>query len=210
MLLLKKFKGDLHWIHAREGHAGKAYWPGGQSGVTLDPGVDLGYIDQTIFNELYSDKMDANQLADAIRVSGYHGEDARRKLSRTRHLKKFRISREDAEDIFPYVADEYWNKTVERWPDIITAPPCVHTAVLSVTYNRGPENRHLKILDQFIESEDWEGLGTALTQMQQNHKLPGIRKRRRLEGELVLRNHVKESYRRQRLERMEPLPLERL
>ena len=210
MLLLKKFRGDLHWIHAREGHAGKPYWPGGQSGVTLDPGVDLGYIDQSIFEELYSELMDANQLADAKRVSGYHGDDARNALSRTRHLKKFRISREDAEDIFPFVADDYWKATLDRWPTLTTAPPCVHTAMLSLTYNRGPENRHLKILDQYIESEDWEGLGTALTQMQQNHKLPGIRKRRRLEGELVLRNYRKELARRANVKKVEPMPLERL
>lgn len=210
MLLLKKFRGDLHWIHAREGHAGKPYWPGGQSGVTLDPGVDLGYIDESVIDELYSDLMDANQLADAKRVSGYHGEDARRMLSRTRHLKKFRISRDDAEDIFPYVADDYWRKTIERWPDIITAPPCVHTAMLSLTYNRGPANRHLKVLDQFIESQDWEGLGTALENMQQNHVLPGIRKRRRLEGRLVLRNFVKEMELRPRVFPMKPWPLERL
>ena len=37
---LPSFRGDLLWIHAWEGHRGRLYWPGGASGVTLDPGLD--------------------------------------------------------------------------------------------------------------------------------------------------------------------------
>ena len=41
--LLPRFRGDLGMVHTLEGHAGRAYWPKGKSGVTLDPGVDLGH-----------------------------------------------------------------------------------------------------------------------------------------------------------------------
>ena len=39
---LPTFEGDLLWVHQLEGHAGRPYWPEGESGVTLDPGIDLG------------------------------------------------------------------------------------------------------------------------------------------------------------------------
>ncbi|MEK6709483.1 MAG: peptidoglycan-binding protein, partial [Nitrospinota bacterium] len=43
--LLPGFAGDLEWVHARESHHGSPYWPKGNSGVTLDPGFDLGHAD---------------------------------------------------------------------------------------------------------------------------------------------------------------------
>lgn len=51
---LQSFRGDLEWIHAREGHLGKPYWPGGASGITLDPGVDLGHVPLDCVEDLYS------------------------------------------------------------------------------------------------------------------------------------------------------------
>ena len=52
---MEGFRGDLSWVHAREGHAGKAYWPGGVSGVTLDPGVDLGHVRPELFETAYKE-----------------------------------------------------------------------------------------------------------------------------------------------------------
>ena len=207
--MLDNFKGNLSWVHAREGHAGKVYWPGGQSGVTLDPGVDLGYIDKNIVSLMYRDIMTPKQFGDVMRVRGYRGIDAKNIIPKLRHLTKFRISREEAEHIFPYVADKYWNETVERWPQILDAPPSVQTAILSLTYNRGPENRHLNILKTYFRKEDWEGLGNELMRMQQNHKLPGIRLRRRQEGKLILDNWKREVEF-QKVEYVEPLPLKTL
>lgn len=191
--MLDNFSGKISWIHKREGHAGKAYWPGGQSGVTLDPGVDLGYIDRQLFLLMYGELMSQAQIADAVRVSGYHGEEAKHFLSTANNLKQFKISREEAEKIFPFVADKYWIDTLARWPKLSEAPSCVQTALLSLTYNRGPANRGLNILNDLISGANWKGLGTAISKMQQDHQLDGIRKRRRLEGALILNNYQKET-----------------
>lgn len=43
-VFLPAFRGDLEWVQDQEGFSGTPYWPGGVSGVTLDPGVDLGHF----------------------------------------------------------------------------------------------------------------------------------------------------------------------
>ena len=150
--MLNKFTGDLHWVHAREGHAGKPYWPGGQSGVTLDPGVDLGYIDESVFYEMYEDMMNEKQIADVEKILGVKGDQANRMLPGLRSLMKFRISRFQAKHIFPYVADDYWVGALSRWPGLLIAPPCVHTVILSLVYNRGVDNRHLDVIDKYFNT----------------------------------------------------------
>ena len=195
--MLQNFKGDLHWIHSREGHAGKPYWPRGASGVTLDPGIDLGYTDAMTLRGQYSDLMTADQLAEAHQVLGVKGAMAERLLEGTKFLKHFRINRADAKGIFPLVARTYWEQTLVRWPELVDAPPCVQTAMLSLTYNRGPDNRRLTILSFSIASRNWNRVGELIYSMQQNHKLVGIRKRRRLEGALILKNlatEMKQGY----------------
>ena len=59
---LGQFHGDLDWVHRQEGHAGHPYWPGGASGVTLDPGVDLGQAAASLIG-LYEPLTTAEQFA---------------------------------------------------------------------------------------------------------------------------------------------------
>ena len=60
---LKGFRGNLSWVHAREGHAGKVYWARGASGVTLDPGIDLGYVSLSILQKAYKPLLPPDQYA---------------------------------------------------------------------------------------------------------------------------------------------------
>lgn len=185
---LPGFRGDLDWIHRFEGHKGTAYWPGGASGVTLDPGLDLGHAAQDLIRRLVKPLLSAEQSAALDKVLGLRGEAARRALERQPVLKTIRIDLQTARELFPYVAQPYWKGTVGRFPNLIEAapPPQVHTAMLSLTYNRGSQNPHLKVLGEPIEAADWRLLGELLRSMQQDHKLAGIRTRRQAEGDLIL------------------------
>lgn len=185
--LLPGFRGDLAWIHDREGHVGRPYWPGGESGVTLDPGIDIGYCDPALVHSLFADSFSAEQLA---AVQGAHGvtqQDAESLLERDEILASCRVSRERAQHLFPYVASPYWEALTERFPTLTeaTTPPAVHTALLSLGYNRGPHNRHLGVLQGPLERRDWRALAATIAGMQQDHVLRGIRERRRLEASLV-------------------------
>lgn len=184
---MEGFRGDLSWVHAREGHAGKAYWPGGASGVTLDPGVDLGHVKPELFEAAYKDLLTSEQFEAARKVYGIRGEDAKTALANDPVIKGIRISREQADTIFKYAAQPYWNAIVKRFPALAFPDtlPAVQTVMLSISYNRGAGNKALAILGEPIENKDWAGVADIFSSMQQDHKLEGIRKRRRMEGELI-------------------------
>ena len=183
---LNAFRGDLNWIHEREGHAGRPYWPGGMSGVTLDPGYDLGQ--RTSVSDLrkhYSDLSD-RQINALITALGKKGTNAKFACKQST-IASIRISRETAQLVMPAVAEKYWNALVQRFEGLTNpeTPPSIQTVMLSLGYNRGEHNEELDVLQACLSNQDWSGFSKEVGKMQQNHSLLGIRKRRSLEAEYI-------------------------
>lgn len=187
---LKGFRGDFQWVHAREGHAGKSYWPGGASGVTLDPGVDLGHAKPALIAAAYKKLLTPERYAAVRKVLGVKGQAAKKALTSDPVLKSIRISRKQADAIFHLAARPYWEAIVDRFPTLAErhTPSSVHTVMLSLSYNRGARNRGLEGLRPLLEAKDWVGVARKVGSMQQNHKLAGIRTRRRMEANLIQRD----------------------
>jgi GH24 family phage-related lysozyme (muramidase) len=185
--LLKGFRGDLSWVHAREGHAGKAYWAGGESGVTLDPGVDLGYADSSLIEAAYKNLLSSEQFSAVKKVLGIKGDAANTALKADPVLQTIRISREQADTIFQFAAKPYWEQIVKRFPTLDDADTLrsVQTALLSISYNRGPNNKGLSVLEEPLSNKNWHQVANKIGSMQQDHRLPGIRKRRTMEAALI-------------------------
>ncbi len=185
---LTQFHGDLSWIHAREGHAGKAYWPGGASGVTLDPGFDLGQQELETFQSQYSALLSTQELSACQQCLGIQGRSAKKFLNQSRALLGIRISRATALTLFPVVVAPYWVAITKRFPALKNevTPAQVQTALLSIAFNRGANNKDLNVLTESISDHDWSSVGEIIKAMQQDHALLGIRKRRKMEGELIL------------------------
>lgn len=182
------FHGDISWIHHREGHAGKAYWPGGASGVTLDPGFDLGQQEPEQLDEHYRHILSQEQLQACRKCIGLKGHSAKSHLNATMALLDIRMTRDAALEVFPAVVAPYWVAIVKRFPALgnNATPGAVQTALLSLAFNRGAYNRDLASLSDPISAGDWKTVGRKISEMQQDHSLEGIRKRRRMEGELIL------------------------
>jgi peptidoglycan hydrolase-like protein with peptidoglycan-binding domain len=184
---LKGFHGDLSWIHAREGHAGRAYWPGGASGVTLDPGVDLGHAKTSLVEEAFDGILLQDQFDAVRKVFGIKGERAKKALENDPVLQSIRISNAQAEMVFPYVIQPYWEAISSRFPILGEGdtPGSVQTALLSLAYNRGSRNRGLDPLEEPLREKGWKRVADLIGEMQQDHRLEGIRKRRRMEADLI-------------------------
>ncbi len=184
---LRGFRGAVEWIHRWEGHAGKPYWPGGASGVTLDPGLDLGHASRGLIAQAYEARLSGEQFEAVQKVLGLRSQEAKAALDGNAPLESIRVTRRTATEIFPLLAKPYWDKLRVRFPglDGPDVPVEVHTAMLSIAYNRGAGNRELEILKQPIAEKDWMAVGNLIGAMQQDHALEGIRKRRRSEGELI-------------------------
>lgn len=190
--LMPGFRGDLAWIHAWEGHRGRPYYPGGAwSGVTLDPGADLGHIDWALFRAAYGRVLTRDELAACARARGLRGAAAGSRLENDAELRAIDITRAQATSLMPVVAAPYWQQIARRFPVICApgAPSVVQTALLSLAYNRGPHNSALGTLtsplSEGARSGDWRPLAAAIDQMQNDHPLRGITRRRDAEAALV-------------------------
>ena len=181
------FRGDLDFIHKREGHRGYPYWPGGASGVTLDPGFDLGHVDPETFENYYKDIFSVEEIVELNKALGVKGEAAKTLLNSNPGWKNIKVSRSEATRIFPIAADKYWRGISRRYPVLKDndTPGSVQTAFLSLAYNRGTWNKGLDVLVASLESKNWIALANELGNMQQDHELEGIRKRRRMEADLI-------------------------
>ena len=113
---LRNFDGDLGWVHEREGHRGTAYWPGGASGVTLDPGVDLGQVGSETIQAFYGPLLTEEQRGAIQNVIGLKGAAAKSALDNSPALRTIRIGKEDAERIMPLASQRYWNGIVDVSP----------------------------------------------------------------------------------------------
>lgn len=184
---LSGFHGDLDWVHEQEGHVGRAYWPGGASGVTLDPGLDVGHAERNLVLSMFDSLLGQQQLQALEAVMGLKGEPAKRALEQSPVLQSIRISREQAEALMPIAAREYWTAIRSRFARLgeEATLPSVQTVLLSLAYNRGPRNRHLEPLDPLIRGAEWAAVAERVGGMQQRHELKGIRIRRRHEAALI-------------------------
>ena len=186
---LPNFHGDLSWVYKWESHVGYPYWPGGDSGITLDPGFDLGYQrkDRGALSLYYKEILGEDEIRDLQPCLEIKGEQARDLLISNSQLEGIKISEDEAFALFPVIAQKYWRGITERFPELIdtATPGSVQTALLSLSYNRGYPNPGLKILHDPINDHDWEQVAELIGDMQQTHKLQGIRRRRREEAELI-------------------------
>jgi len=194
---LTDFRGSTRWVHAREGSGLKsygrsAYWPGGSSGVTLDPGFDLGYQTGALLRKYYDHVLTEQELRACLSVVGLRGDDARAALRSDTDegdtLRGITISMDQQQGLFAVVAAPYWGRISERFSvlrDSCTPGP-VQTALLSLAYNRGAGNNDLKTLTGPLASGSWDEVGWQISQMQQAHRIAGIHLRRRREGALVV------------------------
>lgn len=192
---LPGFRGDAGWVHDREDRPwidGAPYWPGGDSGVTLRPGVDLGYADRSLVERNYKLQAPAKGWAAIESAFGLKGRAAKNCLARDTRFQLIDISYEEGKDLFPVVARPYWDGIVREFPDLLRedVPGEVHTVFLSLSFNRGWANPALDALRDALRRYDFSRLANLIGAMQQSHRLRGIRKRRRLEADKLRDMHV--------------------
>ena len=155
---MKWFRGSLRFLLEKEGYVGKPYWPGGNSGVTLDPGVDLGYADWELVERVYRPLVNDRGWRAMERARGVRGSDAKGLVPVLRRAG-IRISEADALALMEVVAEPYWLGIVQRFPVLKreTTPEEVQTAMLSLAYNRGVWNGHVEVLKEPLRKGDWDG-----------------------------------------------------
>lgn len=111
-------------------------WPGGDSGVTIALGYDLGYVSPEKIHADWSDKVGASMLASMIAVSGIKGTAAHDAAERIEH--RVTIIWEKALAVFLEVDMPGWIATVRKvLMNTDKLSPDSLGALVSLAYNRG-------------------------------------------------------------------------
>lgn len=186
---LAGFRGRLGFTAAREGHRGYPYWPGGASGVTLDPGFDVSRNTEARLVHVYGGLIRAQQLALLSATRRLRGEVARSRV-REPDLLAIRIDTDAAAIRMPTIAGPLWRECAagcRRLLDPLT-PAAVHTVLLSLAYNAGSDD--VLRLRETVAAGAWAQLADQLGAMHASQ--PALARRRRAEAQL-LRSALREG-----------------
>jgi len=166
-------------------------WPGGNSGITLGFGYDLGYVTVDQFESdwgPYLTPVQLNRLRDAV---GKRGIAAR---NRAVQFNDIRIKRKDAETVFlERNVPLYALKTEMTFPGITKLPPDAQGALVSLVFNRGTSmegdrRREMRAIQAAVANGDLQEIADQLRSMKRlwvNQGLDGLLERREKEAELV-------------------------
>ena len=183
---------------------GKAYYekvlqkptfPGGQSGVTIGLGYDLGYNTEKQFLEDWSDKLNLNFLTPLRKVIGLKGETAKQMLRG--EILQVRVPYNAAYEVFIKKSlPRYYAMTKAIYPELDTLNEDTRGALVSMIYNRGNKiegdsRKDMKAFVDLVAIKDYEGIADQIERSKrlwENKGLDGLVKRREEEADLILQS----------------------
>ena len=201
------FKGSAAFTLNEEGSGAKyyrnsVYFPDSRakpvtnSGVTIDPGIDLGSGDRKMIDEVMRFYYNSGFLSDIqysllkTAVSKKKERAAEWIENNERYFKnKFLIPDSLAEYVFAnYSADDYWKFLTTNIPELLSMSfnhikAAVHTSLLSLAYNYGM-SRTANLAKARIQTGQYEELAHDIKSIKHNSK--ALRDRRQREGDLIL------------------------
>lgn len=189
--MLKITEDVKRMIIGFEGLDQPSEWPGGESGITIGIGYDLGYMTVDQFESDWGDHLTDDQIKRLKAAVGKHGKDAKDIASQ---LKDIKIRKADAEKVFSEKTIPLYSlRTEQAFPGIADLPPNVQGAMLSLVYNRGTSmvgdrRAEMRAIRTAIATKNIKEIALQLRKMKklwENQGLDGLLKRREDEALLV-------------------------
>ena len=178
-----------------EGFSSKPDWPGGQSGITIGFGYDLGYVTVDQFESDWDELVRRDALPRLSAVVGLRGLRARNRVGT---LSDIRIARRAAEQVFgAKTLPLYELRAAQAFPGLDALPEDVRGALVSLVYNRGtsmvdrsPEDRRreMRAIRDAVAAGDLAAIAAQLRSMKrlwEGKGLDGLIARREDEAQLV-------------------------
>lgn len=169
----------------------KPHWPGGDSGITIGIGYDLGYQTASKFHADWGELLPDRSLERLGRVVGKKGRAAKRVMDEVDDIS---ISLNRARQVFTETnLPDYAKKTKRAYPGIEQLYPDAQSALVSLVFNRGTKmsgssRREMAAIKDQVANQDYEGIATSLELMKrlwEGRNLTGLLKRRDAEAKMV-------------------------
>lgn len=188
-LSTKGIQAIIKWETGGESYYDKnPEWPGGESGVTIGVGWDLGHTSATETTRAWSPHLNAATLALLVSVSGRKGEAAREVLPHVRHLV---VPWESALSVFENVTLPTWYmKTLRIYPQVVDLHGDCAAALVSLVFNRGSSlsgerRREMSNIQALLRTGNLKEIPNQLREMKRLWpNFEGLRRRREEEAEL--------------------------
>jgi len=168
-------------------------WPGGESGVTIGVGYDLGFVTVAQMRRDWGGKIADADLNKLERVCGLKGEKAQTKAKLV-SIRSVAVSLDSASRVF-YTSSlpVFAKKCLKAYPGIEKLPADAQAAILSLVFNRGSRKsgssrREMKAIEALVTASDLDGIADQILSMKrlwQDRGLDGLLRRREVEAELV-------------------------
>ena|SRR2546423_1480922 len=166
-------------------------WPGGESGITIGVGYDLGFVTPEQFEKDWTPYLSSDEIERLKDVIGLSGDRARQRAGEFRDIK---IKRADAEQVFKERTLPLYSQRAENaLPGIDQLPPAAQGALVSLTFNRGTamdgdRRREMRAIRDAVAAGDLQQIANQLRSMKrlwEGKGLDGLLKRRDAEADLV-------------------------
>jgi hypothetical protein len=163
-------------------------WPGGESGITIGVGWDLGHTHAGETTRAWKGRINDAALALLVSVSTHKGAAAQERLPHVRHIA---IPWAAALEVFREVTIPTWYlRTLRIYPQVESLPGDCAAALVSLVFNRGAsltgERRsEMARIQELLKAGDHAGIPAQLRAMTRLWPtIKGLRRRREEEADL--------------------------
>ena len=170
----------------------KPTWAGGESGITIGIGADLGYMTEKEFMKVWSPHLNLNFIECLRKVVGLKGIQAKQMLRG--EILNVRVPYNTAYEVFvKYDIPKYYAKTKAIYPQLDELNEDTQGALVSMVYNRGNKLEgdsriEMKAIVEMVKNKDYEGIAEEIEKSNRHWEgkgLDGLVVRREAEADLI-------------------------
>jgi GH24 family phage-related lysozyme (muramidase) len=174
-----------------EGMGQPRQWPGGESGVTIGFGYDLGFVTADEFRSDWGDHLSADVMNKLLPAIGLKGIPAKNKAAQ---LTAVNVDRDSSMAVFrDKTIPSYEAQTARAFPGLEQLPSDAQGALVSLIYNRGAKmdgdrRTEMRAIRDAVAQGDLAEIANQLRVMKRlwvGKGLDGLLKRRDAEADLV-------------------------
>ena len=170
----------------------KPTWAGGDSGITIGIGADLGYMNEKEFMQIWSENLNLNYVDCLRKVIGLKGIQAKQMLRG--EILNVRVPYNTAYEVFVKSSiPRYYALTKAIYPEIDTLNEDTQGALVSMVYNRGNKLEgdsriEMKAIVDMVKNKNYEGIAEEIEKSKRHWEgkgLDGLVVRREAEADLI-------------------------
>lgn len=166
-------------------------WPGGESGVTIGVGYDIGYTTRALLDADWGSRVAGPELARLARCVGVKALPARALIPSVRDIAIPWMAASAV--FFAVTVPRYYRQAADAFPGLESLPADAQGALVSLVFNRGGSMRgnsrsEMRTIRDLVPRGDLRGIAAQLRSMKRlwvGRGLDGLITRREEEARLV-------------------------